>query len=145
MPELLLEKHLGALRPACEDAFKWMGKVGEGVVVTADVRDPRRRSGQRHRYWFAVLHTVWENSEAVQNQCGSFDVFRQMVLIELGCCHIIRLKDGTVQRIAMSVSFAKMEEATFGNLVDDTLAFFEKMGFDQKLLRTEADQRVGKV
>lgn len=138
MTEVLLRKGVGGLQAASGDAYRFLGNIARGTEVVADVRDPRRRSGQQHRYWFKLLSVVWDNSEALQKHFGTLEDFRAVLLIRLGYCKVFETKDGTV-RVPKSVSFANMEQAEFTQLVDDTLGFFEaELNLDRESLDAEA-------
>ena len=140
MTKIMLRKELGALRPATDEAYRVLGSIGNGTTVLADVRDMRRRSNQQHSYWFAIITKVWENHEAIQKQCGDFETFRAMLLIELGYKKMVPKRDGTMREFAESVSFACMSQDKFTRLVDDTLTFMEGLGFDRVALEAEAKE-----
>ena len=58
MVEVLMRKDFGGLQPDSETAYKVLGKIGTGAVVTVDVKDPRRRSVKQHSLFFARSWTI---------------------------------------------------------------------------------------
>lgn len=140
MTELLARKRHGAFRPEDDDdhSIEVFARIPEGARVLIDAKDTRRRSNREHAFWFAILTQVWTNSEAIQKQCGNFEAFRKLVLIELGYFDAVKKRDGEVVKIARSVAFHKMGESEFNKLVSDTLDLFEGMGFDPVELRQKA-------
>ena len=123
MTTILLRKSFGGLSPATDEAFRVLGSIGTGVLVLADIKDPRRRSNRQHAYWFSIITFVWENNEAIQKQCGTFDNWRSMLLIHLGYRSEIKVKDGQTVFLPQSVSFAKMPQEKFTRLLDHTFTF----------------------
>lgn len=143
MSKILMEKSMGGLRPASEEAHRVLANIAGGTKVVVDVRDPRRRSNQQNAYWHAILDLIWENHESVQRYYGQFDKFKGGLLVRLGYRDDFQMKDGSVASIPRSVSFASMEQAEFTKLVDDTLEFAQNdLGFDRETLSAEAKSRV---
>ncbi len=137
MTEILLEKKLGGLYPASDDAYRVVGKVRTGSTVVADVRDTSQRSGQQHRFWFTLATTLYESQEYYR----TFDHFRAYLLIHMGYCEIYQMKDGREVPIAKSLRFGKMPPDEFDSLVEDTLAIAESMGFDRDTLLAATRER----
>ena len=137
MTEVLLEKRLGGLYPASDDAYRVVGKVRHGSKVVADVKDTSRRSGEQHRFWFALANTLYESQEYYR----TFDHFRACLLIHMGYCEIYMLKGGREVPIAKSLRFGKMPQDEFNSLVEDTLAFAGSMGFDRDSLLAATRER----
>ncbi len=137
MTEILLEKKLGGLYPASDDAYRVVGKVRNGANVVADVKDTTQRSGQQHRFWFALANTLYESQEYYK----TFDHFRACLLIHMGYCEIYKMKGGREVPIAKSLRFGKMPPDEFNSLVEDTLTFAESMGFDRDTLLAATRER----
>lgn len=144
MTKVMMVKSYGGLKPEGDEAYQLMKRLGDGTVVIADIKDTTRRSGRQHRFWFAILNVVWENNETLQKHFTTFENYRKKVLIALGRCDSFASKDGTVDRIAHSITFGKMTAEEFTHLVDDTLTFFEtEMNIPRAELDRETKQRVG--
>ena len=137
MTEGLYKKELGGLRPASDDAYRVMEKIHNGATVVADVMDTSRRSGQQHRFWFALANTLYESQEYYR----TFDHFRACLLIHMGYCEIYQMKGGREVPIAKSLRFGKMPQDEFNSLVEDTLTFAETMGFDRDTLLAATRER----
>lgn len=143
MTEILLVKTMGGAKAADESAHRVMSNIPNGLEFVADVRDPRRRSTKQHRFWFKILSLIFDNSEAIQEQCGDDDNFRKMLTIELGHFHSIKMRNGDVQKIAKSVAFHNMEQQEFNNLVSGTLDWASVFGFSPADLLSEAENATG--
>ena len=139
--QVLLEKGLGGLKPANDEAFRIMGYIKSGACVVADIKDPRRRSTYQHNFWFAMISEIFA-LEAIKKYAGNFENFRDLLLIRLGRCEEFKRPDGSVDRIAKSVAFHKMDPPEFSLLVDDTLAFAETLGFSRDELEQHVNRQV---
>ena len=131
--EVLLEKKLGGLSPAGDDAYRILSKIPTGAKVSVDVRAWGRRSTEQHNYGFALLNILFE----AQEHYPSLEHFRKALLIHLGHCTKYPQKDGTEIPIADSMAFAKMNPVEYSSLIDEILTFAEGMGFDRAALMTE--------
>lgn len=139
MTEVMMEKVMGGLRPASEEADRVMGNIAGGTKVIVNIRDPRRRSNQQNAYWHALLDLVWENHEGCQKFFGTQAAFKANLLHRLGYSDQFKQKDGSIVAVAKSVAFANMEQEEFHGLVTSTLAFFqEELGFPAGELAAEA-------
>ncbi len=127
-----VEKKLGGLYPVSEDAYRILGKIGEGAVVLADVKDMTRRSNKQHDYWFKLRDIMFE----AQEHFTDAEIYRSYILIRMGFCDIFNSPDGPVA-IAHSLKFGKMPANEFNRLVDATLTLAESMGFDRAALDNE--------
>jgi hypothetical protein len=132
--EVLLEKKLGGLSPAGDDAYRVLGKIPNGAKISVDVRSWGTRSTDQHNYGFALLNILFEAQELYP----TLEHFRKALLIHLGHCQTYPQRDGTEIAIADSMSFAKMSGTDFSSLIDEILSFAEGMGFDRATLETEA-------
>ena len=138
MTEIMLKKELGGLRPDSDAAYKALSAIKSGTSVVVNIKDPSRRSTKQHRFWFAILNILFESQELYPD----FDHFRKSLLIHLGRCSVYPTRDGEVA-IADSVAFGNMSQDVFKALLDDTLGFAEKMGFDKAVLEAEAREKAG--
>ena len=135
--EIMLKKELGGLRPDNDAAYKWMSTIKNGASVVVDAKDQTRRSNKQHNYFFAIMTILFESQDYHKN----FDVFRKLFLISLGRCDIHKTKDAVVP-MAHSLAFGKMSKDDFQALVDETLDFAVKLGFDRNSLEGEARSKV---
>ena len=127
MTEILFEKHGLSIRAIDERGWKFVNKLPNHCQFVADVKDPTRRSGEQHRFWFALCNELYAN----QTYYPDIDSFRQGLLIHLGYCHVFKRKNGTEFPIAKSLKYGKMPADEFGALVDATLNFAVEMGWDR--------------
>jgi len=134
MVEVLMRKDFGGLKPDSETAFKVLGKIGTGTVVTVDVKDPRRRSVQQHRLFFALLNKGFDNQEYYP----TLEVFRYAFLIRLGYFEEFKFLDGEVILIPKSLAFANMTREEFSRLMDEAAeAIGVMLGMDKDELLAE--------
>ncbi|MCK5013249.1 MAG: hypothetical protein KAS66_05475 [Candidatus Omnitrophica bacterium] len=134
----MLTKSMGSLKPDTDAAYKVLSSIKNGAAVVVDIKDPSRRSTRQHNFWFAIINELFEGQEYHK----SFDVFRKLFLISLGRCDIHKTKTGDVP-MAHSLAFGKMSKEDFQTLVDETLDFAVKLGFDRNSLEGEARAKVG--
>ena len=140
MTQMLLIRSVdGAFRPADEVAWEKSRKFPVGVPCPADIKDPSRRSGRQHSFWFALAGELYKN----QNHYTDFDHFRQCLLIKLGRCEWYVQKDGARIPVAHSLKFGKMSSDEFGSLVDATLDFAVEMGWSREELLAQTRDFVG--
>ena len=132
--EVLMEKKLGGLSPAGDDAYRVISKIPNGAKISVDVRSWGKRSTIQHNYGFALLNILFEAQELYP----TLEHFRKALLIHLGHCQRYPQRDGTEIAIADSMSFAKMPPEEYSQLIDEILSFAEGMGFDRSALETEA-------
>jgi len=123
MVEVLMRKDFGGLKPDSETAFKVLGKIGTGTVVTVDVKDPRRRSVQQHRLFFALLNRAFDNQEYYP----TLDMFRYALTVRLGYFEKFKFLDGEVIPIPKSLAFANMTHEEFSKFMDEAAAAIEEM------------------
>lgn len=139
MTEVLLKKEFGGLKPVDDNAYKVLEAIKTGATLMVNVKDQSRRSTQQHRFWFAMVGVLFDSQTAYDN----FDHFRGCLLIRLERCKFYPQKNGDPIPMALSISFGKMPQEEFTRLVDDTLNFAEKIGFDRDELLAETKERSG--
>lgn len=139
--KLWLVKGLGsALKPADPSAVESLRKLALGEAVLCEVTRPR--NSKFHRLVFALMQLVFEN----QDSYYSFDQFRRALTIEAGYFDDLRLLDGTTQREAKSLSFAKMDDLEFGafyNALQDVILSKLLPGMSKPELDLEVQQFLG--
>lgn len=62
------------------------------------------------------LSRVADKRTASISVCKSFDAYRTWVTVEAGFFDVVELPDGSVRKVAKSISFANMDEAEFQEL-----------------------------
>jgi len=135
--EVLLEKQInGSLRPANGEAWDKLRQIKAGTQLVADVKDPRRRSGQQHRFFFALAHVLFENQERYPD----FDEFRARLLVYLGYFEAVKTQEGETIAMPKSLRFGKMPADEFTALVDSVLRFAEEQGFDRAELLAQTQE-----
>ncbi|MCK5445674.1 MAG: hypothetical protein KAI73_08625 [Rhodospirillaceae bacterium] len=138
MTEIMLRKEFGGLRPDGDASYQAVSAIKNGACVVATIKDQSRRSTKQHKYFFAILNILYESQELYTN----FDHFRASFLISLGRCKVYPTKDGD-RAIADSVAFGNMSADDFKALLDSTLDFAERIGFDKNQLEAQARERSG--
>ena len=111
--EVLMRKELGGVRPDSESAFKALGNIKSGTVVTVDIKDPRKRSVEQHRLFFALLNRAFDN----QSHFDNINDFRFCLLIRAGFFKSFTMKDGDIIKIADSIAFGNMEQQEFNDVI----------------------------
>ena len=110
MSEAYLRRTLSGFAPEDDEVLKGI-PLGEVIKVTWT----RPRNYKFHKYFFALLKLVCENTE----QFKSAKHLLYAVKVGIGHADLIRLKDGTEIWFPHSISFSKMDE-------DQFRAFFNK-------------------
>ena len=123
MVEVLMRKDFGGLKPDSESAYKVLGKIGSGAVVTVDVKDPRRTSVKQHRLFFALLNRAFDNQEYYP----TLDMFRYALTIRLGYFEKFKFIDGEVIPVPKSLAFANMTHEEFSKFMDEAAEAIEEM------------------
>ena len=118
--EILMRRTMGGfeVHPEGEgpDALR---KIALGTVLPVEFKDPRRRSTQHHRWFFALLNKIFANQEYFK----SVDHLRHALLIRLGHYDEVKLKDGRVMQIPHSMAFHKMPRDEFEKFAADAVKF----------------------
>ncbi len=113
--KLLFRKHLGSLRPVDTQGEAALQKVGEGSLVSVEMKRPR--NVKHLRLFMALLHMVYEN----QDRYDSFESFRTAFTIAMGWFDSVFLPDGTVGLTPKSISFAAMDQTAFDVFFNDAV------------------------
>lgn len=116
MTRFLATKFLGALRPADEVGEEVLRKLGQGELVTIEVKQPRNI--RFHRLYWALVTLVWQNMDG--DRYPTVDDLHAAIKIAAGLRTRIELPDGTVGFIPGSISFHKMDQTAF-------TAFYERV------------------
>jgi hypothetical protein len=115
--EILLRRDFGpVLRPCDETGELALKRVGQGKIVTCNIKQPR--NPQHHRLFFALMSKVFQNQEY-------FKTIEQMVTalkIALGHTDTIKTRRGEFV-IPKSISFANMDQPAFDDFYNRAVDF----------------------
>lgn len=139
--QIQVERTIAGLKAESEEAYKVLGRIAVGAILTIDVKDPRRRSTDQHNFWFAMVNTLYESQEHYKD----FNHFRHALLVAMKYRHEYKLKSGEIYYEPKSLAFGKMSQQEFSQLVDDTLDFAEDLGFSRDELLKFTRERAGMV
>lgn len=129
---LLIKGEDGAWRPADENSWARSNTLPKGVPCHTNIRNPATRSGEQHRFCFALMQEIFKQ----QDYYRSFDHFREVLLITLGYCEVYKTKNGEIA-VAKSMAYGKMPTDEFQALVEAILDFAEGLGFDRRELLSQ--------
>ncbi len=142
MTEIILRRTMGGLTADPEsEAVPFLQRIAVGTLVVADVKDPRRRSSQHHKWLFALLNKVWAN----QTYFKSVDHLRHALLVRLGHYDTVQLKSGQIVHIPHSMAYSKMSREEWDAFARDAVTFLcEEVipGLDENDLRREIEEMV---
>ena len=108
MTRILVVKNLGALRPVDDAGEAVLRRIGQGEIVTVELK--RERNVQHHRKLFAMLQIVLEN----QDYYKSIDDILDVCKLRIGHVRTVATKQGEV-KIPSSISFAAMDQDAFND------------------------------
>lgn len=115
-------------------AEEFLSGIPDGREVTVTIRRPR--SPDHHRWFFAMLTAVCDNSEQWADPDDLLDD------LKIACGHFTRRVNaltGEVQLVAKSINFASMPEDTFRRFKDRALYVLARAGIDVDALMDEVD------
>lgn len=134
---------MGGLAPEDgTEAALVLQRIPIGSLVVCDVKDPRQRSSQQHKFFFALLNKVWMN----QTSFKSVDHLRKALLIRLGYYDKVVYRNGDEIRIEKSLAYDKMPREEFDQLVQNAIQFIAEEiipNIQEGPLRTEIENMVG--
>jgi len=140
--KILAQKHLGALRPADEAGCEALRKIANGKLVIVEVKQSRNL--QHHKLFWALMTTVWENSD--HSRYPTVEDFAGAVKICLGLRTRIELPNGTIGFIPGSIAFHKMDQGEFDKFYErvcDLIAEHFLPGVTSDELRNEVNLMIG--
>ena len=120
-----------------------VGREGEDVLrplIGHEVKASlvaKGRNLQRLRLFFALMNVVFPH----QDLYPTVDKLRKAVLCAIGFCEIINLPDGREILAADSISFAKMQEPDFVNVLDRSI----KLIYERILPGVPSDELIKQV
>ena len=97
------------LRPYADEGVAWIRRMNPGDIIEVDVVRPR--SQQHHRLFFAMLKIVSDNLD----NC-SVDNLLDIIKIGIGHTKIVKMPDGRLYAIPMSISFSSLDQDAFAEI-----------------------------
>ena len=79
-------------------------KIGQGELIEAEFK--KGRNYEFHKKFFVLINIGFENQEKEKN----FALYRAKLMIQIGCCDVILLDDGSANFIPWSISYDKMPD-----------------------------------
>lgn len=126
------------LAPADVHADEWLGTLPFNREVIITVRQPR--SPRQHRWFFAMLAKVLENTERFK----SVEHLRGVLLIATGNFDVFQDLNGEWYRTAKSMSYASMDGESFRHFIDACLDQIQMhLGIDAQELMREVNAEEG--
>ena len=116
MARMIAVKRLRGLYPTDEQGEAVLRNIGQGEIVSIEVKRPRNLAF--HRKFFALLQLILEN----QSHYKSVDDLLDVCKIRTGHCKTVATRDGDL-KIPLSISFAKMDDAEFADFYERAVAW----------------------
>lgn len=112
------------LVPACQEALKVLGMIGEGNEAIIEYK--QGRSSKNHRRFFAFLNIAYDRQETFDDK----EVFRKYLEMSAGhYTEIISPKTGQPMYIAKSINWDELDETAFKELFNRCVqAFLDRFG-----------------
>lgn len=118
--KFLCEVRLGALRPVDDAGQETLRSYGNGAVVMVEAKKPR--NGKRHRLFWGLMSTVHQNlPESIAERYPTVETLVSAFKMLAGVREQRWLPDGTVYFVPGSISYAKMDDAEFGQFLDRSI------------------------
>lgn len=116
----LVRTSLG-LQPYADEDYEQLHKIKLGSIVKAKIVQPR--NPKFHRKFFALISAAWDSiTEQQRINLRSKETFREQLLICSGFSEpIYDINGQKFQERALSISFAKMDEAQFSEVYSRVL------------------------
>lgn len=151
MKEFLFQKGTTGLVPACEEANEWLRKKRLGAIIRVEPKE--MRNGPFFKKWFALLEMAYGYwSETVkpiefrgQPVLPSFQRFRKDMTILAGYYEAVTNLKGEVRIEAASISWAEMDEETFGKLYDATINVLLSKVFNGRVCKEWSESELRSV
>jgi hypothetical protein len=129
MTDVLLERTFYGFKLADGEDPKLAANIPVGKTVVVDLPQKFSRSRAQHSFFFGILKKVWENApDQITTLYDNREEFRGVMTSHLGYC-----KTHKTSKIETHTptSITKMEHGTFNEFVNDSLDFYERLGFDK--------------
>ena len=132
----LFVKHLGALRPADDDAETLLSKLKDGDLVRAEIKVPRNLA--HHRKWWKLMQIVHDNQEFYP----SAEAVCTAIKFGIGHTEQFQWKGGVV-KLPKSIAFAKMDQAEFEQFYERGIDYIVRQlvpGLNKTDLKREVEE-----
>lgn len=142
MAKVLMEKHLGSLRPIDDFGLQTLRKIKNGDAVTVEIRRPRNLA--HHKMFWALMTIVHENMD--EARYPTVEDLVSAIKIAAGLRTRIVLPSGDVGFIPGSIAFHKMSQDEFSAFYDrvcDLIAKHFLPGVTSEQLRAEVETMTG--
>jgi hypothetical protein len=140
--EFFLRRINGRLTPETASDAEAMDELSSGVTYRAVLTRAAGRSIQHHRLLFALISIARENYDGPISTDAVLDVLK----VQTGHVHVVKLMTGAVILTPASISFAKMDQDVFNKWFEravDVLTRDFVPGLSADLARREIDRRAG--
>lgn len=114
MSKFLAIKHLGTLRPADEAGCEALRRLGNGDIVTVEIK--KSRNIRHHRLFWALMTVVHDNMD--HERYPTVEDLAAAIKIASGLRTRIELPNGEVGFIPGSIAFHKMDQTAFSEFYD---------------------------
>lgn len=138
--KILLQKHLGSLRPVDDTGQDALRRIKNGALLTVEMKQPR--NGNHHRLYWALINVVFQNQERYPDA----ESLHSAIKIAAGIRTEIELPNGIKGYIPGSIAFHKMDQAEFNLFYDrvcDIIAKHFLPGVTDAELKAEVASMVG--
>lgn len=138
--KILLQKHLGSLRPVDEAGQEALQKLANGATVMVELKQPR--NARHHRLYWALMSVVCQNQERYPDTY----TLHSAIKIAAGIRTEFELPNGVKGYIPGSVSFSKMDQTEFSAFYDkvcDLVAKHFLPGVTSEQLKREVEEMIG--
>jgi len=151
MSEVRVTKSLNGWQPADEESREIHARQKLGAICTADFKQIRNyRFLKKYMALLGLAFDYWETGDAEwrgQKVAKNFDRFREDVQILAGYGEPVWNVNGEMRVRSKSISFAKMDEETFGKLYQAVLTvLLERVmhakGFSRESIESTVNQLV---
>lgn len=142
MARFFAQKHLGSLRPTDEAGEDALRKIGNGEIVSIELK--RSRNVKHHRMFWVLMTIVHSNMD--EARYPTVEDLVAAVKIAAGLRTRIVLPNGDVGFIPGSIAFHKMDQEEFGKFYDrvcDLIAKHFLPGVTSDQLREEVEIMTG--
>lgn len=142
MSKFLAQKHLGALRPTDEAGCEALRRLGNGDLVTVEIK--KSRNIRHHRLFWALMAVVHDNMD--HERYPTVEDLTSAIKISAGLRTRIELPNGEVGFIPGSIAFHKMDQTAFGEFYDrvcDLICKHFLPGVENAALREEVEIMTG--
>lgn len=137
--KILMQKHLGSLRPVDSAGEEELQHLKGGPVMV-EIKQPR--NANHHRLYWALISIVFRNQERYPTTYALHSALK----IAAGIRTEIELPNGIKGYIAGSISFHEMDQAEFSKFYDrvcDLMAKYFLDGVTSDELKREVSAMIG--